>query len=96
MEWYLLTLLLWYWIYFWTYKQKCIKDICIKDEGFEKINKPEPEKENEDFPVYAIVLVSVGSVLILLILIIIIIKCCSKNKIDSESIENLFESINFD
>ena len=79
-----------------TYKQKCIKDICIKDAEFEIINKPEPEKENEDFPVYAIVLVSVGSILVLLILIIIIIKCCSKNKIDSESIENLFESINFD
>ena len=78
-----------------TYKQKCIKDICIKDEGFEIINKPESEKENEDFPVYAIVLISVGSVLVLLILIIIIIKCCGKNKIDSDSIENLFENFNF-
>ena len=78
-----------------NYNKKCIKDICIKDEELEIISKPQPEKKNnEDFPDYAIVLISISSFLILLILIIIIIKYRSKNNLNSDSIEKLLENFN--
>ena len=84
-----------------TYSKKCIKDICINNtddynndsdsETSSQDSKTEPEKKEEmkNFPVYAIVLLSIGSVLIILVIIFIIIKCCGKKNINSDIIESM-------
>ena len=59
----------------------------IKNAGNNDI-KPSPKNE-QAFPIYAIILISIGSVLILLLIITIIIKWFCKNSINSYKLESL-------
>ena len=82
-----------------TYYNKCVKDKCIDDnntiQGKENIPETKEEEENNELPVYAIILISIGSVLVLLIIItIIIIKCFSKNLLKSDTVETLMPNLN--
>ena len=80
-----------------TYYNKCVKDKCIDDNNTlqGKENIPETkEEENNEFPVYAIILISIGSVLVLVLIIMIIIKCFSKNLLKSDTIESLMSNLN--
>ena len=82
--------------YFNTYTKKCVKDICAEEIKMQStINagnndiKTSPKNE-QAFPIYAIILISIGSVLILLLIITIIIKkWFCKNNINSYKLESL-------
>ena len=80
--------------YFNTYTKKCVEDKCadeikiqsIKDTG----NNEKPAPKNEQvFPIYAIILISIGSVLIIILIITIIIKLFCKNHLNSYKLESL-------
>ena len=73
-----------------TYNKKCIKDICTEDNGD---NNTESKKEG-DFPVYAIVLISVGGILILILIGFLLYKFIfSREKIAIDSIGPLEQGI---
>ena len=73
-----------------TYNKKCIKDICTEDN---EDNNTESKKEG-DFPVYAIVLISVGGILVLILIGFLLYKFVfSREKIAIDSIGPLEQGI---